>query len=48
MIADHTRDLPGDPNHRLNALELGGGALLDLAIYPISFAFDVLGAPEHI
>ncbi|RWE06399.1 MAG: Gfo/Idh/MocA family oxidoreductase [Mesorhizobium sp.] len=48
VIADHTRDLPGDPNHRLNALELGGGALLDLAIYPISFAFDVLGEPEHI
>ena len=48
VIADHTRDLSDDPQHRLNALELGGGALLDLGIYPISFAWDILGRPEHI
>jgi predicted dehydrogenase len=48
VIADHTRDLSDDPQHRLNALELGGGALLDLGIYPISFAWDILGKPEHI
>ena len=48
VVADHTRDLPSDPTHRLNALELGGGALLDLGIYPISFAWDILGKPEEI
>jgi predicted dehydrogenase len=48
VVADHTQDLPDDPTHRLNALELGGGALLDLGIYPISFAWDVLGAPKSV
>lgn len=48
VIVDHTQDLPDDPKHRLNALELGGGALLDLGIYPISFVFDVLGTPETV
>ncbi|MEY8876141.1 MAG: Gfo/Idh/MocA family protein [Leptothrix sp. (in: b-proteobacteria)] len=48
VVADHTRDLPDDPKHRLNALELGGGALLDLGIYPISFAWDILGQPQDI
>ncbi len=48
VIADHTQDLSDDPAHRLNAMELGGGALLDLGIYPISFTFDVLGEPKTI
>jgi predicted dehydrogenase len=48
LIADHTQDLPDDPAHRLNAPELGGGALLDLAIYPISLSWDVFGAPTTI
>jgi predicted dehydrogenase len=48
VIADHTQDLPDDPAHRMNALELGGGALLDLGIYPISFAWDILGEPQSI
>jgi predicted dehydrogenase len=48
IVADHTQDLPDDPTHRLNALELGGGALLDLGIYPISFAWDILGMPLEV
>jgi predicted dehydrogenase len=48
VVADHTQDLPDDPAHRLNSLDLGGGALLDLGIYPISFAWDILGAPQSI
>ncbi|WDQ98640.1 Gfo/Idh/MocA family oxidoreductase [Devosia sp. J2-20] len=48
MLATHTQSLTADPAHRLNALELGGGALLDLGVYPVSFAFDILGEPQTI
>ncbi len=48
VIADHNQNLPRDPAHRLNDPALGGGALLDLGIYPVSLAFDVFGAPVTI
>jgi predicted dehydrogenase len=48
VFADHGQKLPTDPANRMQAPELGGGALLDLGIYPISFAWQVFGAPDHI
>ena len=37
-----------DKNHRLRNLSLGGGALLDLGVYTITFANLFLGKPESI
>ena len=48
LIADHTQSVPTDPHHRMNAPELGGGALLDLGVYPVSFAHDLFGEPEDV
>jgi len=39
---------PFDPEHRMYNPDLGGGALLDLGIYPIAFAFELLGPPDDI
>lgn len=46
--ADHGQWFEFDPKFRLFAPELGGGALLDLGIYPISFSYMVLGKPDRI
>jgi predicted dehydrogenase len=39
---------PMEPDHRLFDVALGGGALLDLGIYPIQLCSLVLGTPEHV
>jgi len=37
-----------DPQHRLFNPSLGGGALLDVGVYPVSFASMVFGQPSQI
>jgi predicted dehydrogenase len=48
LTADHGQWFAEDPQFRLFAPELGGGALLDLGVYPVSFASMVLGTPSRI
>jgi len=46
--ADHGKWFEEDPESRLFAPELGGSALLDLGVYPVSFASMLLGAPSRV
>jgi predicted dehydrogenase len=46
--ADHGQRLADYANPRHWEPELGGGALLDLGIYPVSFSHMVLGIPQKI
>jgi predicted dehydrogenase len=46
--ADFGFRMPVTPDHRLFDLALGGGALLDLGIYPVQLCSFVLGLPDRI
>lgn len=48
LAADHGQYFDVPDTHRLVNPDLAGGALLDLGVYPVSFAHDILGAPESI
>lgn len=39
---------PKDPDSRIWAPEAGGGALLDLTVYPLLWAWAVFGAPDSV
>jgi predicted dehydrogenase len=48
VVADFSLALPFDPEHRLLDRSKGGGALLDLGVYPVNLAWWALGPPEEI
>jgi hypothetical protein len=48
VTADRDQKLTDDPKHRLDALKLGRGALLDRRIYAIPFVRNILVMPASI
>ncbi|MCU1495907.1 MAG: oxidoreductase protein [Acidimicrobiaceae bacterium] len=48
ILADNGHWIREDPSSRLFSPELGGGALLDIGVYPLSFVSMILGKPDRI
>ncbi len=48
LLADHNQYIPHSRAPRLHEPDLGGGAMLDLGVYPVSFASLVFGTPKTI
>ena len=48
MRADLSKRFAYDPTSRLFDLTVGGGALLDLGVYPATFAWLFLGRPDQV
>ena len=48
VTADFGVQGPFPEGHRMRAPALGGGALLDLGVYPVTFAQVFLGAPDYV
>ena len=46
--ADFSNYIPYDKNDRLFRPDCGGGALLDLGVYPLTFADAIFGTPDEI
>lgn len=48
VVAEHSQNLPESTHARLWDISLGGGALLDLGVYPLALIHNILGKPNVV